>query len=237
MDRKTRLLIVDDQKLFAENLKSVLEFRSSEFEIVGLAKDGQAAIDLVRQDPPEIILMDVRMPGVDGVQATRIIHQEFPAIHIVVLTTFDDDEYIHEALRVGAMGYLLKDIPFTELLASLRAVRDGTVPFSPGVISKLIRGAPQETLRTEPDEKPSPVSREEAGPAVPVWLKTLSRREREILGLMAQGFDNLQIASELFIGEQTVKNYVYGIYSKLGEHNRIKVVQMLQNYRSLLTAP
>jgi DNA-binding NarL/FixJ family response regulator len=217
MRSKTRVLIADDQKLFAENLQSVLGFRSKDFEVVAIAANGRQAVESVRALKPELVLMDVRMPVLDGVQATRLIHQEFPEIPILVLTSFDDDEYIVEAMQHGAMGYILKDTPFNELLAALHAVREGTASFSPSIVSKLVHRGPAP----------------EAG-SPPPWLGDLSRREKQILLLLAAGRDNQQIAHELFISEQTVKNYVYGIYTKLDEHNRIKVMRIVQEFRSFL---
>jgi DNA-binding NarL/FixJ family response regulator len=221
--KKNRILIVDDQALFAENLKTVLEFRARDFNVVGTVTNGQEAIAFARAEQPEIILMDVRMPGMDGVQATRIIHGEFPEIRIIVLTTFDDDEYILEALKAGAMGYMLKDVPFAKLAASLRAALSGAVQLSPSVMVKLVQhGA---VLPEAPAGVPAGAVR------LPLaGLAELGRREREILLLIGKGYDNASIGAQLFLGEQTVKNYVYAIYNKLGEHNRIKVMQYALQY-------
>jgi DNA-binding NarL/FixJ family response regulator len=222
--KKNRILIVDDQALFAENLKTVLEFRARDFNVVGTVTNGQEAIAFARAEQPEIILMDVRMPGMDGVQATRIIHGEFPEIRIIVLTTFDDDEYIIDALKAGAMGYMLKDVPFAKLAASLRAALSGAVQLSPSVMIKLVQhGA---VLPEASAGVPAPAP---AGAAQPA-LAELGRREREILLLIGKGFDNASIGAQLFLSEQTVKNYVYTIYNKLGEHNRIKVMQYALHY-------
>jgi DNA-binding NarL/FixJ family response regulator len=225
--RKNRILIVDDQTLFAENLKTVLEFRAKDFNVVGMVTNGQDAVAFARAEQPEIILMDIRMPGMDGVQATRIIHGEFPEIRIIVLTTFDDDEYILEALKAGAMGYILKDVPFAKLAASLRAALSGAVQLSPSVMVKLVQhGA---VLPEAPAGVPAPAP----GGAVRLplaGLAELGRREREILLLIGKGYDNASIGAQLFLSEQTVKNYVYAIYNKLGEHNRIKVMQYALQY-------
>jgi len=219
MERKTRVLIADDQKLFADNLKSVLEFRSRDFSVVGMATNGQEAVDFVRRDQPDIVLMDIRMPLLDGVRATGLIHAQFPEVKILVLTTFDDDEYVHEAIRNGAIGYILKNIPFDDLLGALRAVRSGTALFSPAILAKLVQNPP-----TPPAEEKE----------TPAWFQGLSRREKEILRLIGRGADNQAIAEELFISEQTVKNYVYGLYGKIGEHNRVRVIQLLQAHSKLL---
>jgi len=219
--KKNRILIVDDQQLFAENLKTVLEFRAKDFNVVGLVGNGREAVDFVRVEQPEIILMDIRMPVMDGVEATRIIHGEFPDIRILVLTTFDDDEFVIEALKYGAMGYILKDVPFGKLAASLRAALSGAVQLSPAVMSKLVNHS---LLLPEPAADPGAAPPASAEPP-PARLNDLGKREREILQLIGKGYDNSTIGTKLFLSEQTVKNYVYSIYSKLGEHNRIKVMQ------------
>jgi DNA-binding NarL/FixJ family response regulator len=214
---KVRILIVDDQALFADSLKAVIGYRAPDFEVIGVAEDGASAIEAARREGPDVILMDIRMPGLDGVQATKAIHAELPEVKIVVLTSFDDDEYIYEALENGAVGYILKDIPVNELLTSLRAVMDGSFLVSPAVAKKLVHRDP---------------TRPPAAPRIPdsSRLEELGRREREILALIGRGLDNARIAEDLFISEQTVKNYVYGIYSKLGEHNRVRVADIARKW-------
>lgn len=216
MKNKLRILLVDDQVLFAESLKTVLELKSDDIQVVGIATGGEEAVALTEKEEPQIILMDVRMPGMDGVQATKIIHEAHPNIIIMMLTTFDDDEYIYEAFNYGATGYLLKDIPINELITSLRAVKEGAVLISPRVATKLVKNAP--IIQKIPEGR--------AESSRPPWLDSLGKREREILVYIAKGYDNPHIAAELFITEQTVKNYVSGIYVKLGEHNRMKVMQI-----------
>lgn len=215
MDSEIRLLLVDDQVLFAESLKTVIELKATDIRVVGIASGGEEALALVEQEQPHIILMDVRMPGMDGVAATKHIHEAHPHIIIMMLTTFDDDEYIYEAFNYGATGYLLKDIPVNELMTSLRAVMDGAVLISPRVATKLVKNAP--AVHRSADAAPPDLR--------PEWLDGLGKREREILVYIAKGYDNPHIAAELFISEQTVKNYVSGIYVKLGEHNRMKIMQ------------
>lgn len=215
MEDSIRVLLVDDQRLFSESLKTVLESRSDDIKVVGIATDGTEAIQLTRESPSDIVLMDVRMPGMDGVNATKIIHGEFPHLTIMMLTSFDDDEYIFEAFHNGATGYLLKDISVSELITSLRAIHAGSVLISPMVATKLMAG---KRLAAPPSDSPLP--------SRPGWLHLLSRREKDILRYIASGFDNKQIAAELFISDQTIKNYVGRIYTKLGVHNRIKVMQM-----------
>lgn len=215
-NEEIRLLLVDDQILFAESLKTLIELKAQDMRVVGIAGGGEAAIELARSERPHMILMDVRMPGMDGVLATKRIHEELPHIVIMMLTTFDDDEYIYEAFNYGATGYLLKDIPVNELLTSLRAVKEGAMLMSPRLMTKLVKNAPVAFRGADPEV-----------PGVrPAWLSDLGKREREILLYIAKGYDNSHIAAELFISEQTVKNYVSGIYLKLGEHNRMKVMQL-----------
>jgi DNA-binding NarL/FixJ family response regulator len=227
MKRKARILIVDDQALFADSLKAVIGYRAADFAVMGVAEDGAAALEAVRREVPDVILMDIRMPGLDGVQATKAIHAELPEVKIVVLTSFDDDEYIYEALENGAVGYILKDIPVSELLSSLRAVMEGSFLVSPAVAKKLVR---RDLSGPHPTTAPLAPEGSEAPAGAFPKLKELGKREREILALLARGMDNAHIAEELFISEQTVKNYVYGIYSKLDEHNRVRVAQIARKW-------
>lgn len=215
MDNRIRLLLVDDQVLFAESLKTVIELKAEDIQVVGIATGGEEAIALTDREHPHIILMDVRMPGMDGVEATKRIHEQHPQVIIMMLTTFDDDEYIYEAFNYGATGYLLKDIPIVELMTSLRAVKEGSVLISPRVATKLVKNAPA-------IHRSSDLPREDVKPS---WIDSLGKREKEILVYIAKGYDNPHIARDLYISEQTVKNYVSGIYVKLGEHNRMKVMQ------------
>ncbi|GAB1482420.1 response regulator transcription factor [Treponema sp.] len=214
MEDSIRLMLVDDQVLFAESLKTVIELKAPDIHVVGIASSGEEAIQMAEREKPQIILMDVRMPGMDGVEATKHIHDLYPDIIIMMLTTFDDDEYIYEAFNYGATGYMLKDIPINELMTSLRAVKEGSILISPRVATKLVKNAP--FLHTANQENE----------AKPAWLDALGKREKEILSYIAKGYDNPHIARELFITEQTVKNYVSGIYLKLEEHNRMKVMQL-----------
>jgi DNA-binding NarL/FixJ family response regulator len=220
----TRVLIVDDQVLFAESLKKVLEIDALDLEVVGIALNGQAAIDVVEKQRPDVVLMDVRMPVLDGVQATRLLHERFPDMHIVVLTTFDDDAYVYEALQYGAEGYLLKDIPPQELIASIRSICAGGVTISPAIARKLVeRGY----------DAADPAVTEPATPRTAELLQSLSRREREVLGLIRDGLDNPDIAARLFLSEQTVRNYVSTIYAKLGVEKRSQAVSIARQYPSI----
>jgi DNA-binding NarL/FixJ family response regulator len=225
--KKIRVLLVDDQVLFVESLRTVLETRAADFDVVGVALSGREAIRLVVELHPDIILMDVRMPDMDGVEATRIIHEAYPDIHVLMLTTFDDDVYVVEALNHGAAGYMLKDIPPEDLIVSLRAVCSGSVIISPQVANKLLRNRESEAPAEEgPEAKPSASSES--------FLRYLSRREIEILRLIGQGADNVLIAKKLSIAEQTVKNHVSVIYSKLHVHNRMQAMKLANTMKSQL---
>jgi len=225
--KKIRVLLVDDQVLFVESLRTVLETRAADFDVVGVALSGREAIRLVVEQHPDIILMDVRMPDMDGVEATRIIHEAYPDIHVLMLTTFDDDVYVVEALNHGAAGYMLKDIPPEDLIVSLRAVCSGSIIISPQVANKLLRNRESEAPAEEGVGTPPPASSES-------FLRYLSRREIEILRLIGQGADNVLIAKKLSIAEQTVKNHVSVIYSKLHVHNRMQAMKLANTLKSHL---
>ena len=210
-----RLLLVDDQTLFVESLKYVLEARAEDIHVVGIGKDGQEAIRLAQRLNPDIILMDVRMPELDGVQATRIIAEMNPKIKIVMLTTFQNDDYVTTAIKFGAIGYLLKNIPPMELIASIRAVKAGSMQLSPDVARRLAeRGSSQEELK---DERP-------------FVMESLPKREKEVLRLIAKAYDNKQIAEFLGVTEQTTRNYVHNLYTRLGVSNRMQLLRIIAEF-------
>jgi len=228
---RIRILLADDQVLFVESLRTVLETRAEDFEVVGVALDGRDAIRQVMEKHPDIVLMDVRMPETDGVQATRIIHESWPDIHVLVLTTFDDDEYVVEALNHGAVGYMLKDIAPADLIVSLRAVSTGSVIISPQVANKLLRMREGESKTEDGAEnRPRPIPDGS-------FLRYLSRRELEILRLIGTGAGNAVIARKLSIAEQTVKNHVSDIYSKLHVHNRMQAMKLANSLRDYFGGP
>jgi len=212
-----KVLLVDDQVLFAETLQTVITMKAEDIQIVGRVYNGKEAIDASLRLNPDIILMDVRMPVLDGVQAACEIHRIQPKIRIMMLTTFDDDAYVHDALEGGAVGYLLKNMPSDELINSIRAVNNGTLQISPSVASQLVG---------MPGHASSPSDHEGSdGPEVSYSIDILSRREREILYLMSRGYDNIHIATRLFLAEQTVKNHISRIYHKLNLHDRMSVMK------------
>jgi DNA-binding NarL/FixJ family response regulator len=212
---KIKLLLVDDQTLFVESLRIVLNVLAREIVVTGVASNGQEALELVEREDPDVVLLDVRMPVMDGVECVKEIRSKFPNVKVLMLTTFDDDQYVAEALESGAAGYLLKDVPPPDLIAAVRAVHQGGVMLSPKVATKLV-----ELAQTGGD---AGANRQQSGPS---WLNELNNREKEILRLLAQGFENREIAHQLYIAEQTVKNYVSIIYCKMGVRDRVHATRL-----------
>ncbi len=210
-----KVLLVDDQVLFVESLKTVLSIIADDLNIIGIAHNGFEALESIELEKPDIILMDVRMPEMDGVIAAKEILSRYNDIKIMMLTTYDDDEYVDEAMKFGASGYMLKDVPPEDLVNSIRAIMAGTIQMSPGILDRILKGGRSVEAIIEEDHK-----------AIVMKIEKLSKREQEILFLMSEGQDNTQIAFHLFIAEQTVKNHVSKIYSKLGIHDRMTVLKI-----------
>ncbi|MCU0507512.1 MAG: response regulator transcription factor [Anaerolineae bacterium] len=202
-----RVMLVDDQRLMREGLRTLLDLEE-DIEVIGEAGNGEEGVAAFLALRPDVALMDVRMPVLDGVQATRRIVAADPDARIIILTTFDDDEYVLEGLRAGALGYLLKDVGVTELAEAIRAVMRGGVLIEPSVARKVVA----ELARLRPAPAP------EARPAA--LVEPLSERELEILRLVAAGLTNRDIAQRLFLAEGTVKNYVTNILGKIGARDR-----------------
>jgi DNA-binding NarL/FixJ family response regulator len=217
---KTKLLLVDDQVLFTMSLKTFLENYAQDIEVVGTARNGQEAIEMAQETRPDVVLMDIYMPVMNGVEATKQLKTLMPNVQIIVLSTYDEDEYIQDALANGASGYLLKDISPTELIAAIRALRGGVVQVSPQVLARLFQ-------RMYKDEG---TTANEIGKKFE-WFETLTPREKEIFGLIAVGMDNDGIAAKLKIGEQTVRNHVSAIYAKLNVHDRFEIIQLANQLR------
>ena len=214
MKEKIRLLLVDDQVLFVESLRTVIETRTRDLTVVGIAVDGRTAVDLALETRPDIILMDVRMPDMNGVECTRRIKQKLPDVQIMMLTTFDDDEYVLQALSLGAVGYILKDVHPSYLINAIRSVHRGGVFIEQKVAAKLVgRLLPAGRDQPQPDAGSKELPH------------GLSNREGEVLVCIAQGRTNKEIADELCIAEQTVKNHVRVIYSKLGVRDRVQALR------------
>ena len=203
-----RIGIADDQELFREGLALILDAQP-DMTVVGHASDGADAIMMAREHCPDIILMDVRMPRLTGVDATRRIIAEHPATRILVLTMFDLDEYVYAALRAGASGFLLKDSPRASIIAAVRSVVSGDVLLAPEVTKRLI------AQHTEPDAAP---------PSAHPGLRTLTNRERQVLTELARGNSNGEIAARLGIGEATVKTHIARVLAKLGQRDRVQLV-------------
>ncbi len=201
-----RVLLVDDQALFREGLETLLSVHK-DIQIVGQASNGQEAVEVAAKVQPDVVLMDVRMPVLDGVRATRLLKEALPQCRVIVLTTFDDDEYIFDALRTGAVGYLLKDVASARLVEAIRAAARGESILEPSVAAKVIAEF-------------SRVSSMVPSVQMEGLVEPLSEREQEILVLIAKGSSNKEIASQLFIAEGTVKNHVTHILGKLGVRDR-----------------
>lgn len=201
-----RVLLVDDQQLVRAGLRMLCE-SDPEMEVVGEAPDGATAIRLAAQVHPDVILMDLRMPGVNGTAATARILAERPATRVVVLTTFDDDDHLYPALAAGACGFLVKDATPAELLDGVRRAAAGDSPFSPGVLHRLVAQA----------------MRAQAAPAAPHAAVNATEREREVLALVGAGLSNPEIAARLHLGVTTVKTHVANLMTKTGCGNRVQL--------------
>jgi DNA-binding NarL/FixJ family response regulator len=201
-----RLLIADDQALVRAGFRKLLESEDG-FEVVGEAADGAEAISAVRELTPDVVLMDIRMPRVDGIEATKRITTSGVRTAVLILTTYDLDEYVFDALRAGASGFLLKDAPPDELVAGIRLVSRGEALLAPSVTRRLI---------AEFTSRP----RQASAPDVPA----LSPRESEVLRLVARGMSNGEIAAELYLGEATVKTHIGSLLTKLNCRDRVQLV-------------
>jgi DNA-binding NarL/FixJ family response regulator len=202
-----RVLLCDDQALVRSGFRMILEARD-DLEVVGEAEDGREAIELAASADPDVILMDVRMPNVDGVQATRAIVAGGSSARILILTTFDLDEYVYEALRAGASGFLLKDVQPQQLVEAIRVVAAGEALLAPTVTRRLL--AKFASLPVE--ERPPPA------------LGALTEREVEVLRLLATGLSNAELAERLFLSETTVKTHISSVLRKLGLRDRVQAV-------------
>lgn len=215
-----RVLVVDDQVLVRDGLAMVLD-HEDDIEVVGEAGTGVEAVEAARSLRPDVILMDIRMPEMDGLEATRQImaDAEWP-LKVVILTTFDPDEYVYEALRAGASAFVLKDIPRNELVSAVRTVADGGALLAPGITRRLIG---QFTRRLASDT------------AVSARLERLTDREREVLTAIGRGKNNTEISEQLFIGAATVKTHINSLFTKLGLRDRAQAVVFA--YESGLVEP
>jgi DNA-binding NarL/FixJ family response regulator len=204
-----RVIVVDDDALIRDSLKMLLELEE-DIQVIGTACNGQEAFTLCQQDKPDIVLMDIRMPVLDGVLGTKQIKALFPDVRVVILTTFRDDEYIKEALKNGAEGYILKSQPADSIVDSLRAVAKGNTVLERDIASSL-------SAMLKDDKKKLDCQ--------------LTDRETEVLGLVGQGLSNREIAEKLYLGEGTVRNYVTGLLEKLNLRDRTQLaIFYLKNF-------
>jgi DNA-binding NarL/FixJ family response regulator len=220
------VLLADDQPLLRRGFRMILEAEDG-LTVAGEAGDGAEAVELARQVRPDVVLMDIRMPGTDGIEATRRITAAEPGIRVLVLTTFDLDEYAFGALRAGASGFLLKDVRPAELVAAVRTVASGDAVVSPRVTRRLLEEYAQQLPMADGDA--------EAGVDRYPQLSSLTEREREVLEVVAQGLSNIEIATSLYVSETTVKSHVGRILAKLGLRDRVQIVVLA--YESGLVRP
>ncbi len=202
-----RVLIADDQALVRGGFRMILDAQE-EIEVVGEAEDGQEAIELVRELAPDLVLMDIRMPRLDGLQATKRIVTAAPSTRVLVLTTFDADEIVYEALNAGAAGFLLKSAPPERLVEAVRLVNEGEALLAPAITRRLIEDYMQ---RPKPGQ-------------LPIDMEALTGREREVLTLIARGLSNAEIAAQLVVSHATVKTHVNRILAKLDLRDRVQAV-------------
>jgi DNA-binding NarL/FixJ family response regulator len=206
-----RVLLCDDQALVRSGFRMILEARQ-DLQVVGEAEDGRQAVSLARQTQPDVILMDVRMPNLDGVEATRQIVAAGSPARILVLTTYDLDEYVYAAIRAGASGFLLKDVQPAQLAEAIRVIAAGDALLAPSVTRRLLG----QFARTLPGPRASRAS--------PASLSALTERETEVLRLLAIGLSNAELAGRLYISEATVKSHVSSLLRKLGLRDRVQAV-------------
>jgi DNA-binding NarL/FixJ family response regulator len=207
-----KVVIVDDQRLMRDGLETILELQDN-IKVIGTASDGREGVDICRTCTPDVILMDIRMPGMNGVEATKIIKSSYPDVKILVLTTFDDEEYIIDALNYGASGYMLKDIDGDALIKGIEDAYENKYILPSSIASKLVNKLMKNNINDKKEEN----------------LKNLfTDRELEVAKMLSQGFTNKQISSSLFISEGTVKNNVSNIYSKIQIFDRTSAALYLK---------
>jgi DNA-binding NarL/FixJ family response regulator len=201
-----RLLLVDDQILISHGLKAMLEIEP-ELQVVGIADNGKTAVQQVASLRPDLVLMDVRMPVMDGREATRLISQQFPEVKVLVLSTFDDDQYIKDSIQAGAKGYLLKDMPSEELVQAIHLTHRGYTQLAPGLMQKLITNNAETNFNRPNLEQ----------------LSQLTDREQDVLKLIRNGATNREIAEQLYLAEGTVKTHITHLLSRLNLRNRAQL--------------
>ncbi len=203
-----RIGIIDDQEIFRQGMKMILSSRE-DMVVAGEGATGLEAYRLCEEHAPDLLLMDIRMPVMDGVEATRRIKRDFPGVQVIILTTFDEDEYIFQALRFGASGYLLKDAPPGKIIEAIREVREGGALMQPNIAARVVEKFRSMSRETEEEIDPR--------------IGSLTAREKEIVQLIGQGKNNRELAGELFITEGTVKNHISNILVKLDLRDRTQL--------------
>jgi len=210
-----KVLLADDQTLIRQGIRLLLEIEA-DIQVVGQAANGKEALEQVEATHPDVVLMDVRMPELDGVEATRQLAARFPEVKVIILTTFEDDETVFEGLKAGARGYLLKDISSEEMAKAVRRVAAGEALIEPRITRKVLA---EFSRMATASESRSPGMNKTDGPAI-----ALTEREREVLNALARGLSNREIAEQLVITEGTVKNHVSSLIDKLGVRDRTQAI-------------
>jgi NarL family two-component system response regulator LiaR len=199
-----KIIVCDDQAVVRDGLEMLLSLEK-DIEVVGTAQDGAEALELVARNPPDLVLMDLKMPGMNGIEATRRVRAEFPAVKVLVLTTYDDDEWVFDAIRAGASGYLLKDTPREEVVKAVRGTVEGRTFIDPAIAGKLVGQVA--SRQTQPSS---------------LLGDKLTERETDVLRLLAKGLNNADIAAQLHLSEGTVRNHVSAILEKLNVSDRTR---------------
>jgi DNA-binding NarL/FixJ family response regulator len=207
-----KILICDDQEIVCEGLQRILG-ADPDLSVIGVAHDGLEALELAAKNHPDLVLMDLKMPVMNGIQATRKLREKYPEMHVLVLTTYADDEWLFDAIRSGASGYLLKDRPRNELIDAIKGTVAGDAYIDPAVAAKVLAN-----VAKTPSVEPRPVR------------ISLSPREAEILELLAQGLSNADIAQRLYLSEGTIRNYTSALFSKLEVDDRTQAVVVALRY-------
>ena len=214
MTKKIQIMIADDQELIRESLSIVLS-ANTDMEVTGLASNGRELLELIKNSkkaPPDVVLMDVRMPELDGVEATHAVKEQWPQVHIIILTTFDDDEYVFNALKYGASGYLLKGVSVPELSSAIRTVAQGGAMINPGIVTKVVKffnQMAQSSLATDPEETKD--------------AAVLGHTERNIALLVGRGLSNKEIAARLSLSDGTIRNGLSAALAKLNLRDRTQL--------------
>lgn len=209
--KKINVMIADDQELIRESLSIVLG-TNTDMAVTGLAGNGRELLELIKKNPPDVVLMDVRMPELDGVEATRAVKAQWPQVRIIILTTFDDDEYVFNALKYGASGYLLKGVSVPELSNAIRTVAQGGAMINPGIVAKVVKffnQMAQSSLATDPEDTKG--------------SEVLNRTERNIALLVGRGLSNKEISGRLSLSDGTIRNGLSSALAKLGLRDRTQL--------------